>query len=1503
LSEFFLTKVECDALNRSTTQSKLARMGITRLRSVKILKSGLRCQKSDGILGAMIPKLILQSTSALPRSLRRMPIPALMSGALAFWSLTLTGCTFGPDEPNGPASAASEAHVATAQQSLVGKDGGFTVMAANTILNQYSRVTANVAVGASTVTINNITDLTSAQFGALEPGDLVMLYQAQGATIDTTDTAMYGNITGINNAGRYEFVSVTAIAGNVLTLDVSCGGLKHAYTSAGGAQVVRVPQLSSLTVNTGTSLVGAAWDGQRGGVIALHVTGATTVNGTGTIDATGIGFRGGATDNDASANGILTYRGTVAANGAEKGEGIAGYQAAYDTLGGRFGRGAPANGGGGGNAHNAGGGGGANGKALMGFTAWNGFGVMDPNPNWLTAWQLDPAYVANGNARTTSLGGGRGGYTYSGNNGDALTQGPNNIGVWAGDGRNSTGGLGGRPMDNDPTAGRVFFGGGGGAGDGNNGGAGGGGRGGGLVVLLSNAVAGDGSIRSNGVNGTNTSAGGNDAPGGGGAGGTILIQSTTLANTLSLAATGGLGANQTIAGNEAEGPGGGGSGGFIATSGGAVTLTVTGGNNGTTNSGAVTEFIANGATRGAPGNAGALNGIVSCIDTTVPDTTIPTTEPNPTNDPTGDFVFASNEPGATFECRIDGGAWGPCPSTYSTPSLPDGTHTIEVRAIDPVGNVDPTPATYTWVIDTAPPDTTILTAEPNPTNDPTGDFAFGSNEMNVTYECSLDGGPYVPCPQMYSTMSLPDGTHTINVRAIDAAGNVDPTPATYTWEVDTMPPDTLIVTAEPNPTNDNTGDFVFGSNEMNVTYECSLDGGAYVPCPMNYSTMALPDGTHTLNVRAIDAAGNVDPTPAMYTWEVDTMPPDTLIITAEPNPTNDPTGDFVFGSDEMNVTYECSIDGGAYVPCPMNYSTIALPDGPHMIEVRAIDAAGNVDPTPAMYMWEVDTTPPDTTIVIAEPTPTTDPTGDFVFGSNEMNVIYECSVDGGPFIPCPQMFSTQSLPDGMHTIAVRAIDSAGNVDPTPAMYGWTVDTGGLDNDGDGLTNAQEMTLGTDPNDADSDDDGVLDGDEQLPGTDTDGDGKINALDADSDNDGILDGTEMGKDCSNPDTDQNVCVPDADKGATVTDPLDADTDNGGIPDGQEDANHNGQIDAGEGDPNDPTDDTTVVDSDGDGLTDAEETALGTDPNDADSDDDGISDGQEQLPGADSDGDGKINALDSDSDNDGILDGTEVGTDCSGMDTDPNVCVPDADNGVTKTDPLDADTDNGGVPDGVEDANHNGQIDAGEGDPNDPTDDTTLLDSDGDGLTDIEEGMIGTDPKDADSDDDGISDGQEPSYNLDSDSDGKINALDSDSDNDGILDGTELGTDCKGAGTDPNVCVPDADNGVTKTDPLNPDTDNGGIPDGTEDANHNGTIDAGEGDPNDPVDDKNPTGSGGNGGAGGGGGAGGDGGKAPEPIVISGGGILCTTQPNAPTSQWDALVTLIGAIALRLRRRRA
>ncbi len=404
----------------------------------------------------------------------------------------------------------------------------------------------------------------------------------------------------------------------------------------------------------------------------------------------------------------------------------------------------------------------------------------------------------------------------------------------------------------------------------------------------------------------------------------------------------------------------------------------------------------------------------------------------------------------------------------------------------------------------------------------------------------------------------------------------------------------------------------------------------------------------------------------------------------------------------------------------------------------------------------------------------------------------------------------------------------------------------VDSDGDGLSDGAEAVLGTDPHDADSDDDGVPDGSELAPDKDSDGDGVINALDADSDNDGLFDGTELGFDCSGPGTDaaRGHCRPDADMGATTTNPVARDTDGGGASDGSEDFNLDGAIDPGETDPTlgHGDDDASVKDADHDGLGDELEKHLHSDPNDADSDDDGALDGEEANPSDDVDGDKLISVLDTDSDNDGLFDGTELGKGCdrSATDASKGHCRPDSDAGATLTSPLLRDSDAGGASDGSEDSNLNGIVDGAETDPTrgHGGDDGSVVDSDGDGLSDPLEATLGTDPNDADSDDDGALDGEEANPSDDSDGDGTLNALDPDSDGDGLFDGTELGKGCGDAATDAGQghCTADADAGATTTSPVNDDTDFGGKPDGLEDPDHNGRIDKGETDPNDPRDDK-------------------------------------------------------------------
>lgn len=349
-----------------------------------------------------------------------------------------------------------------------------------------------------------------------------------------------------------------------------------------------------------------------------------------------------------------------------------------------------------------------------------------------------------------------------------------------------------------------------------------------------------------------------------------------------------------------------------------------------------------------------------------------------------------------------------------------------------------------------------------------------------------------------------------------------------------------------------------------------------------------------------------------------------------------------------------------------------------------------------------------------------------------------------------------------------------------------------DDDNDGLTNGQEVVVGTDPKNPDSDNDGTKDGAEDL-----DGDGLTNAQEfsgsqntkygneptdptkADTDNDGLSDSQEIrltGTDPNKADTDNDGTGdaqedPDSDGltnlqevtgsantgfGNAATDPLDADTDNGGVGDGAE-------IQAGT-DPNKGSDDVAAGadDPDGDGLTTPQEVAIGTDPNKADTDGDGLGDGQEVNTT-------KTDPLKADTDGDGLTDGAEVktyGSDPLDTDTDDDGLKDGAEVKTYGTDPTDADTDGDQLKDGAEVKQYGTN--------------PRRKDTDGDGLNDkveitgsanVRYQRCATDPKRVDTDRDGLGDGVEIRRY-------KTNPCDRDTDDGGISDGREVR-----AGSDP------------------------------------------------------------------------------------------------------------------------
>lgn len=435
-----------------------------------------------------------------------------------------------------------------------------------------------VSAGATSLTLDPIPDPfqvggVTYDFGnnQISKGDLLLIIQIQGASINYTNTSSYGSgvaanngsgYTNLNNVGRYEYMVAlndVSTAGGTLQFKGSgpTGGLLYTYenkppTASHGVmrfQVIRLMQYSDLTLTA--DVVTTPWNGKAGGLIAIDVAGTLDFNGR-TINASMTGFRGGYMPSRTIANTNYSDHVTPTAGdnnrGSSKGEGIAGVPRyvwdGYDYLdqgagwvgypGGNYGRGAPGNAGGGGNVHNAGGGGGGNG----GNGGAGGYG-----------WPITSSTTNNA---ASILTGGRPGIAL-----------PSNV-----------------------SNGLLFMGGGGGGGDANNAASGvRGGVGGGIVIITANKVTGNGVILANGGRGEAGQAGSSaDGAGGGGAGGSVFINVKEPSDgSINIQARGGNGGHSYT--TDLHGPGGGGGGGIVYYNANGVSV----------------------ATNVAPGEAGRIN--------------------------------------------------------------------------------------------------------------------------------------------------------------------------------------------------------------------------------------------------------------------------------------------------------------------------------------------------------------------------------------------------------------------------------------------------------------------------------------------------------------------------------------------------------------------------------------------------------------------------------------------------------------------------------------------------------------------------------------------------------------------------------------------------------------------------------------------------------------------------------------------------------------------------------
>ncbi len=401
------------------------------------------------------------------------------------------------------------------------------------VVNQYAAVETILAYFENDVDSVLVSSLP-AEFSE---GDTVMLYCVQGAKIMDTEDSNAGDIDKIQlSPGKYVFLIIDKIVGNIVVFNTTLynpGSTKPPVISplkpGETAQLIRVPSYRQAEV-TG-EVTAPAWDGTKGGVVAMFVT--TTLTLSDDIDVSGKGFRGAVEDRNY--NGLCSSTNTVLYDSAfyltdhpqikagKKGEGVTDTLFAYQR-----GRARNINGGGGGNGKLSGGGGGSNyfsgGKGGDETTGCSP-GVSAPGgAGGLPFYRFGTTYYQNFNPDLPVL---------------------HVLNRWN----------------------RIFFGGGGGTGTRVSGKTTTpGGDGGGIVIIVADTiVANGGRIIANGESVTAVATG---SGGGGGGGGGIILDVSGYKNNVQLSAVGGNGGNTND--TEKTGPGGGGGGGIYWLSGTAV---------------------------------------------------------------------------------------------------------------------------------------------------------------------------------------------------------------------------------------------------------------------------------------------------------------------------------------------------------------------------------------------------------------------------------------------------------------------------------------------------------------------------------------------------------------------------------------------------------------------------------------------------------------------------------------------------------------------------------------------------------------------------------------------------------------------------------------------------------------------------------------------------------------------------------------------------------------------
>ena len=151
------------------------------------------------------------------------------------------------------------------------------------------------------------------------------------------------------------------------------------------------------------------------------------------------------------------------------------------------------------------------------------------------------------------------------------------------------------------------------------------------------------------------------------------------------------------------------------------------------------------------------------------------------------------------------------------------------------------------------------------------------------------------------------------------------------------------ITAAPaNPSTSTDATLVF-TGPAGAAFRCARDTTTFTSCVSPVRFRGLSQGGHTFSVKAV--IGAAESPAAAFGWVVDTIAPPAPVLTTKPaNPTTTATNTIAWTSAEEAVTFQCSVEHGAWTTCTTPFSWVigTANNQQHQFAVRAVDAAGNV---------------------------------------------------------------------------------------------------------------------------------------------------------------------------------------------------------------------------------------------------------------------------------------------------------------------------------------------------------------------------------------------------------------------------------------------------------------------------------------------------------------------------------------------------------------------------------